>query len=1559
MKQLCKKGLSLLLVALLLTAMLPLSAVAAGEMVTIQTLYKGTATDPATDPAGKVVLKPEGSTTATAATVTAERTSVGTFTADTSTLDPGATYEVWVNGFKTKQTVTEESSTVDITLYEIKFNKVIKNGGGVTENNKAVIKIEGVFDDGVESVYLPDGANNESGDGPKVELLATADDGFAVTQKTDNTLFTYGEFTWSGNDIGGSSTGFKVDGDDKSSNPAPVTLLGLKSDVTIQDHFVIIWTVTVEVQPKGSKSTAVFEEDALDAALIAEDGKSATASDYSFVKVVFKADGGEKLQKWGMENGKQLYEGSGGGTKIDKPENCKLDTVYFKPAANNAKVIAYVETPDTTITYDWNYTEADPKTEDHTGAPGTADSTPPTAPTREGYTFEGWYQESTCENKATPTFPAAGEGPVTYYAKWTEEQSTIIYKWNKWTTGSDPDVTHTGTPDAKDTPPAAPSRPGFDFLGWYDETGHTEIDADSIVFPPNGETVTYYARWTPAAPTEYAVTVRLHVDNAPWDTGNPTLVLYPKDGGESIRLTDRSRETFSGTATNGEYKIGIIVAGQTASSDTKQTITVNGAPASAEVNCYNVNLVMKTDAGAALTAAAGNVKVTHGESVSGTTMTTSKAFVVLDNNGRAGLPIAASEFNHDKRGTDGKHYHFNGWTASHGVAVADANDPTTTFSLPGLETLTRDTTITRDNPITIIATYQAVDSVSFHSNAPEGTIPDPADVVLSEGGKLTKDDLKAPGTPEHYDFDGWYTEPTGGEKVDENTTFTHPDDDLYAHWTAKKYPVTFYRNDGNGTDAVHYTTEAAYNSKLSPAPTNPTRTDYNFRGWTADQAGKQPGNFTTGVVTGPMNFYAQWTHKDAPTYTATVTVKKDNASLAGQTVTLHHGSVDTPMTAGAEGDYTATVTDGTYAVYVGGVDTGKTVVVSGAAASAEVNYYTVRVALATDKGEALTTAAANVQAGHGAAKAAEQVFLAQAAAQPGLPLTASENNHGGPGTDGQHYHFYDWKADAATGVTVADDGTKAVTTFTLPAEGNLTGNAAITPATPITITARFQAQDSISFDLNAPEDGDLKAPEDQFVDPAGDPLPYPDEALKSPGDLPHYTFDGWYTEKEGGEKVDKDTVLHGPDHLYAHWTANEYDVTFHMNDGTATAADPDADRYGASKMVDYNVTVPEPDDPTRSGYKFDGWYTDPACTTEADFTKGIAGDTDFYAKWTANRVVSSSGGSSRRDDCKVTYLLGLYGSTPNGTTETVRYNAKPQAVPSVTAQDAYQFLGWSRTGPTGDIATDAARTLVDPTTVSITSDTTFYAVYQQVHAQPAKPDHSSYVIGYPDGTFGPGDNIDRASVATIIARAVLPDFKEGSDYGNPGNYSDVDGHWAASAIAYCSKYGVFTGYADGTFRPSQSISRQELALVIARLDGVLSGDAVPFSDGDQIGDWAKDGVYTAYTKGWVSGYPDGTFKPQAPIRRDEAVKVFNAFLGRGVDAAGLSGLTEYVHTGAASNNQENGSTEYMTWSDVPKDQWAYYEIIEAANDHTCDTSKTSLPEKWLRCWIDERWNYHD
>ena len=347
---------------------------------------------------------------------------------------------------------------------------------------------------------------------------------------------------------------------------------------------------------------------------------------------------------------------------------------------------------------------------------------------------------------------------------------------------------------------------------------------------------------------------------------------------------------------------------------------------------------------------------------------------------------------------------------------------------------------------------------------------------------------------------------------------------------------------------------------------------------------------------------------------------------------------------------------------------------------------------------------------------------------------------------------------------------------------------------------------------------------------------------------------------------------------------------------------------------------------------------------------------ELHLRVTPNSPPPSGGGEVC--PCKVFYHVGLHGTTTDATVEDVSESNRPSKIPTVTALDGYAFRGWSLTNP-ATLKKGEKIELVDPKTVTVKGDAmTFYAVIVE------RPFHEHYVIGYPNGNFGPADNINRASVATIIARAILPDFVEGANYGNPGGYSDVSGHWAESAIAYCSKFDVFKGYTDGTFRPDQPITRQEFATVIARLDGELTAKDIPFDDIDEAGDWAMNGIYTSYEKGWVNGYTDGTFKPLNNIRRDEAVKVFNAYLNRGVDADGLADLHEYVHTGVASNNTENGVDEYMTWPDVPKGHWAYYEIVEAANDHefTPDFDAElgyTLPEHWEKCWIDERWRYGD
>ncbi len=225
-------------------------------------------------------------------------------------------------------------------------------------------------------------------------------------------------------------------------------------------------------------------------------------------------------------------------------------------------------------------------------------------------------------------------------------------------------------------------------------------------------------------------------------------------------------------------------------------------------------------------------------------------------------------------------------------------------------------------------------------------------------------------------------------------------------------------------------------------------------------------------------------------------------------------------------------------------------------------------------------------------------------------------------------------------------------------------------------------------------------------------------------------------------------------------------------------------------------------------------------------------------------------------------------------------------------------------------------------------------------------EHKHYVVGYEDGMFKPDRNITRAEVATIIARTCLAGFVEGYDYGNPGGYTDVNTtNWYSSAVAYCSMKGVFNGYTDGTFKPDRYITREELAVTVARMAGLQKFQSLPFTDASGVSEWALDGVYTVYVNGWITGYPDGAFRPQNDITRAETVRIFNGYLNRGVDADGLKDLKPYT-----PNNEGKTATEYITWPDVPSDHWAYYDIIEASNDHSAhypDDANPAPPERWV------------
>ena len=323
----------------------------------------------------------------------------------------------------------------------------------------------------------------------------------------------------------------------------------------------------------------------------------------------------------------------------------------------------------------------------------------------------------------------------------------------------------------------------------------------------------------------------------------------------------------------------------------------------------------------------------------------------------------------------------------------------------------------------------------------------------------------------------------------------------------------------------------------------------------------------------------------------------------------------------------------------------------------------------------------------------------------------------------------------------------------------------------------------------------------------------------------------------------------------------------------------------------------------------------------------------------------------------VLYWVSDYGYTNDLTGEKI-LNAgdHPSFVPEVFGKDGWVFKGWMETDPTllkpGEVPV-----FVDPLTFAIYEDKIFYAYYEKEGV-----DHSHYVVGYSDGTFRPQNSITRAEVATIIARTCLEGFEEGKDYGNIGNYSDVPANkWYSSAIAYCTMFGVFQGYNDGTFRPNQPITRQELANAVARMAGMMVDQGMPFTDADNVTNWARDGVYTAYANGWIQGDPGGTFRPKDNMTRAEAVRIFNGYLNRGVNAAGLEGMVAYLLDITAGSYESDGTSEYLTWSDVPATFWGYYDVLEASNDHDFhwpDKTETP-PEDWDKVYLDEKWRYRE
>lgn len=187
-----------------------------------------------------------------------------------------------------------------------------------------------------------------------------------------------------------------------------------------------------------------------------------------------------------------------------------------------------------------------------------------------------------------------------------------------------------------------------------------------------------------------------------------------------------------------------------------------------------------------------------------------------------------------------------------------------------------------------------------------------------------------------------------------------------------------------------------------------------------------------------------------------------------------------------------------------------------------------------------------------------------------------------------------------------------------------------------------------------------------------------------------------------------------------------------------------------------------------------------------------------------------------------------------------------------------------------------------------------------------------FISGYEDGTFRPENTLTRGEAAAMFARLLL----DGNMDSSLSTFKDVQGKWFEKEVSYLHSKGYMNGYPGGLFKPERPMTRGELAAMIAPMFKGVDPKAVALSD--IHGHWAEESIKVLNAMGIIEGYPGGEFRPDAPLTRAQAAKIFNGAFGR-------NSPENY------NNIKSKDPALLKTFKDVDKNHWAYYDILLAAN----------------------------
>ena len=428
-----------------------------------------------------------------------------------------------------------------------------------------------------------------------------------------------------------------------------------------------------------------------------------------------------------------------------------------------------------------------------------------------------------------------------------------------------------------------------------------------------------------------------------------------------------------------------------------------------------------------------------------------------------------------------------------------------------------------------------------------------------------------------------------------------------------------------------------------------------------------------------------------------------------------------------------------------------------------------------------------------------------------------------------------------------------------------------------------------------------------------------------------YTFIGWYVDPEFTEEYDFTTVLEADKTIYAKFELTStpigdiyvrYDVLHikQLPDGSYDLANAEVEHLSAKKdttvtavVKDYSATHHINVNSTLSKLTDTAIQPYPGADGKPVYTiLSVYYDLDFHT------LTFDTMGGSRIDPV------------------TVRHG-NAVAKPKDPVNGGYIFDGWY---------TDKTyRTPYNFATV-LTQDTTIYAKWflialPGVTIKKATPklntsDHFAYVQGYPDGTVKPTGNITRAETAAILFR-LMDEGSRKTYYSTKSGFRDVaTGSWYNTYVATLNNAGVITDSSNGYFRPNEAITRAELAAMLANFTET-AGAANYFND-VSASYWAANAIAICAKLGWITGYPDGSFRPDRNVTRAELMAMINRATGRAPKSADafLPGM--------------------KTWSDNTADKWYYLDVQEATNSHSY-TVKDS--EKWTALNADPNWSLYE